>query len=103
MSGGERHMRARMAAAAQHLLAQGERVGVLALEPDLAAFDGLAIHRESLGETLDQAAARLFAALRALDAAGCTVILARGYGDAGLGAALWDRLLRAAEGHVVVE
>jgi L-threonylcarbamoyladenylate synthase len=43
----------------------------------------------------------LFAGMRALDAAGVDVILTRDFGREGLGAAIWDRLLRAAEGRVI--
>jgi L-threonylcarbamoyladenylate synthase len=57
---------------------------------------------EDLGETLDDAAARLFAALRGLDSQGVDVIFAHGYGQDGIGTAIWDRLLRAAEGRVIV-
>ncbi len=57
----------------------------------------------SLGPRDDGAAAArvLFAALRTLDADGVDVILALGPVRGGLGAAVWDRLRRAAEGRVV--
>jgi L-threonylcarbamoyladenylate synthase len=46
-------------------------------------------------------ARNLFAALRELDRRGVDTIIVRDFGAAGLGAALSDRLLRAAEGAVV--
>ncbi|HEY6507773.1 MAG TPA: Sua5 family C-terminal domain-containing protein, partial [Vicinamibacterales bacterium] len=51
---------------------------------------------------LDAAAAQLYAALRELDASGADVILAHGFDDVrGIGAALRDRLRRAAAGRLV--
>jgi hypothetical protein len=48
-----------------------------------------------------QAAQALFAALRLLDAEAPDVILAAGIGIDAIGAAVHDRLMRAAEGRVV--
>jgi hypothetical protein len=42
----------------------------------------------------------LFGAMRALDAQGSDVILVHGMGRDGLGEAIWDRLVRAAEGKI---
>jgi L-threonylcarbamoyladenylate synthase len=55
------------------------------------------------GSRLDpaRAARELFAALRALDQTGVTYILATSIGTDGLGLAVRDRLVRAAEGRVV--
>jgi L-threonylcarbamoyladenylate synthase len=93
----------RMAADAARLGAQDTSVGVLAFDEDQATLAGVAARVETLGPygALDQAAMRLFAAMRALDAAGADVILARAPEQSGIGLALWDRLLRAAEGNVV--
>ena len=82
-------------------------VGLLLAAEDAAAFadhdltEGAAV--EVLGAEGDHAAIsrRLFEALRALDRRGVDTILVRDFGREGLGAALWDRLLRAAEGRVV--
>jgi L-threonylcarbamoyladenylate synthase len=92
-----------MQAAARRHAAAGERVGVLIAEEDAAAFDALPVVCEPVGSTqaLAGVARRLYGALRALDAAGVTVILARDFGSEGLGLAIRDRLTRAAAGQVV--
>lgn len=79
----------------------GFRVGLLAPDAEAPAFADLSAEVVNLGSTPDQIAARLFAALRELDAQNVDVILARGYERAGIGAALNERLLRAAEGEIV--
>ena len=79
---------------------KGEAFGVLALEADLAHFEDMNAPHFSLGENMEDAAARLFAGLRQLDACGVDCILARAPEDAGLGLALGDRLLRAAAGEL---
>ena len=92
-------MRARM----HECLATGKRVGLLVASEDRAVFDGYPVIIEDLGprDNLRQIAARLFAAMRALDEHGVEVILARGFGTAGLGLAIEDRLARAAGGRVI--
>jgi L-threonylcarbamoyladenylate synthase len=90
---------------------QGARVGVLAPDDDLLALApeiaASAAHGRvvtaNLGKRSDPTAAAraLFAALRALDASDVDVIVASGPVVTGLGAAVWDRLSRAAEGRVV--
>ena len=50
-----------------------------------------------LGPTAETAASRLFRGLRALDEAGVPVLLAVWKDRAGLGGAVWNRLMRAAE------
>ena len=74
----------------------GRRAGLLAREreaPGFAAVDVLA--PDGLART---AAARLFAALRHLDALGLDLILAEPWPEDGLGLALMDRLRRCAAG-----
>ncbi|MEZ5416511.1 MAG: L-threonylcarbamoyladenylate synthase [Vicinamibacterales bacterium] len=101
----------RVAREARRLLGTGVVVGVLApdesllrLAPELAggAASGRIVS-SSLGSrsSPEQAARVLFARLRELDAAGVDVILAVAPDRGGLGAAVWDRLRRAAEGRVV--
>ncbi len=86
---------------AQMMAAQGQRVGILATDAEKRFFDDLPALVATLGIGLDQIAARLFAAMRALDRQGVDVILAHHYGRAGIGAALYERLLRAAEGQII--
>jgi L-threonylcarbamoyladenylate synthase len=84
-------------------LGRGERLGLLLCDERLAALADLPAERALLGPCVDLpvVAARLFGAMRALDRAGVDAILTHGYGSAGLGRALDDRLYRAAEGRVI--
>ncbi len=91
----------RMQADARKLARSGLRVGVLALDAEQEYFSAVAAVIVTLGATPEQVASRLFAAMRELDKAGVDVMLARGYERTGIGAALWERLLRAAEGEIV--
>jgi len=91
----------RMREDARAYTANGKRVGILTPDSEAAQFADLNVEIVRLGASLDEIAAHLFAGMRQLDSAGVDLILARGYGRAGLGAALWERLLRAAEGQVV--
>ncbi|HEY7835583.1 MAG TPA: L-threonylcarbamoyladenylate synthase [Ktedonobacterales bacterium] len=82
-------------------VAAGQRVGALGWDEEVAALMAAGAERvEALGPEgrLDEAARRLYGALRALDAAGVDGILGHTFGDAGLGLALTDRLRRAAGG-----
>lgn len=90
-------------AQAMPYLAAGQRVGLLVPDEDAATLADLGADVERLGPAVDLAtvASRLYAALRALDARRPAVILARDFGQAGLGLALRDRLTRAASGRVV--
>lgn len=90
----------------------GERLGVLAPDQVLTALAPAIAGRAAAGRILveslgprqapERAARRLFAALRRLDEAGVDRIVAAGPVREGVGAAVWDRLWRAAEGRVVV-
>ena len=84
-------------------LAVGRRVGALLVDEDRRVVEGQPVEVVSLGslQHLDEAAARLFAAMRTLDRAGVDVIVTRDLGRAGLGLTIWDRLFRAAEGRVL--
>ena len=88
-------------AAMRAKIAAGRRVGLMLGAADAAAFADLDVQVENLGENAEQAALRLFAAMRALDHAGVELILVRAPDKHGLGLALWDRLLRAAEGTLI--
>lgn len=81
------------AARAADLRARGLRVGVLAFAGGPAVPGATSV---SLGRTEEEAAHRLYRALRELDRAGCDVVLAWPPGEAGLGLAVADRLRRAA-------
>jgi L-threonylcarbamoyladenylate synthase len=81
----------------------GRRVGVLAFAEDLDHLADLPAEIVALGPSADpeQIAAHLFAALRELDHTGVDIILVRDPGREGLSLAIWDRLVRAAEGRVI--
>ena len=85
---------AEQAARAASLRAEGRRVGVLAFEPGSAMVDATIV---DLGATEEEAARRLYAAIRELDET-CDVILAWPPEERGLGLAIADRLRRAAAG-----
>jgi L-threonylcarbamoyladenylate synthase len=75
-----------------------ERLGLLLPTDSLQQLEDLPAERFDLGSDFSQMAMRLFAGLRALDAAGCSHILAHQLPNTGLGRALNDRLFRAASG-----
>ncbi|MFN8532737.1 MAG: L-threonylcarbamoyladenylate synthase [Dehalococcoidia bacterium] len=81
----------------------GRRAGLLLAGDDApaVALDGLVVERIGRRGDLEAIAHGLFAALRRLDRAGAETIAAPGFGDEGLGAAILDRLTRAADGRVV--
>jgi L-threonylcarbamoyladenylate synthase len=79
----------------------GKRVGVLIPHPEQSDFAHIPVKCFLLGDNLVEISHNLFAGIRALDATGVDVILVHDFGRKGLGAALWDRLLRAAEGHFI--
>lgn len=83
--------------------AEGRRVGVLVPREDVDVFGEFPVRLAEIGSGADPAgiAARLYAALRELDAAGVDVILARDIeSEDGLARAIRDRLHRAAVEHV---
>ena len=86
--------------------AQGKQVILLLPDEDMYTFRKRYAADEpriiSLGSrgNLRQIAHNLFAALREADAEGADIILTCGYPASGLGVALNDRLMRAAEGNV---
>lgn len=103
--GGASETVGRMRAAAETAIAAGRRVGVLAFAHDRSAWAELPVEVFDLGDTAAPAesARLLFAGLRELDRRGVDVILARGPARRGIGAAVWDRLFRAAEGRLADE
>ena len=86
---------------AEKSLSQNEKVGVLLLDSEKVYFDDLSVEIFDLGVDMSQVGINLFAGLRELDRRGVHVILVRAFDRAGLGLAVYDRLLRAAEGRVV--
>lgn len=100
----------RMGADARAAAARGLRVGILAPEEDLKELAPLLAAAAAAGRVevrplgsrrdLERAARELFAALRALDAAGVDLIFANAPGGEGLGLAIRDRLARAADGRI---
>jgi L-threonylcarbamoyladenylate synthase len=78
---------------------EGQRVGVIALKEDAAAFpEGVRAEVVGHWNEPEKAARRLFQAMRALDAHGLDVLFARELAPAtGLGRALADRLARASQ------
>jgi L-threonylcarbamoyladenylate synthase len=86
----------------REVLATGKRVGVLATTEDASALQGLPVVVAELGPEAEgeAVAARLYAALRELDASDVDVILAHDFPtDVGLWRALRDRLRRASVSH----
>jgi L-threonylcarbamoyladenylate synthase len=100
----------RVAADVRTATAKGDRVGILAPEEDLSALAPEIAGRAASGriETfpygsrndLERSGRELYASIRALDATGVARIFAIGVGSEGLGRAIHDRLLRAAEGRI---
>jgi len=89
-------------AGVRRALAAGRRVGALVPDEEADALEALGAVVERLGPASAPAeqTRRLYAALRALDARGCDLLLAHTFTREGLGLALWDRLRRAAGGRL---
>ncbi len=96
-------MRAAILAEVQRRQEQGERVGVLVADEDVATFQQSGALVCSLGSAANpaQVASALFHGLRALEDAQVQVLLCRQFDDGGLGLAIRDRLLKAASGRVI--
>lgn len=80
---------------------QGQRVGILALNHEVLNFESVPAQIVVCGRSSETFAANLFGGLRALDSANVQAILVRVPPSHGLGLAVRDRLIRAAEGHVI--
>lgn len=87
-----------MARLAHLNLAEGRRVGLLLADEDTPYFNHVPAQICSLGpaDDLARVAHNPFAGLRMLDEQGTHIILARDFGEQGLGLAIRDRLRRAA-------
>lgn len=100
-AGSDEAIRETMIATAHQLVEKGERVGLLIADEDMQNnLPGVVIQLGSLTD-LEAVAQHLFASLRAMDERGVDVILARSFPVSGIGAAIQDRLLRAAEGKII--
>jgi L-threonylcarbamoyladenylate synthase len=91
--------RERLFAEVKRARASGQRVGVLLLDDDRTLRGKAVTEHVGTYAQPNESAARLFNALRALDAANCDILVARELADpaTGLGRALADRLRRAAK------
>ncbi|MDO7906508.1 L-threonylcarbamoyladenylate synthase [Paenibacillus sp. JX-17] len=92
------HIRAALAEAA----ARGERTAVLAFDEHRSAYEGERVYSLGSLARLEEAAHRLYDVLRACDEDGAAFILSEACPQEGLGAAVMNRLLKAA-GHEVVQ
>jgi L-threonylcarbamoyladenylate synthase len=94
---------ARMKLIGRMLRERGQQVGILAADEESSAFADLDAQVIMLGSAADLAeiGANLFARIREIDALGVESILVRAFGREGLGIAIWDRLVRAAEGRII--
>jgi L-threonylcarbamoyladenylate synthase len=79
----------------------GERLGFMLPAEIAAPFEGVATFMWGRWSAPEELARELYAGLRALDAEGCTVILCPLPADEGIGAAIRDRLRKAAHGGAV--
>jgi len=96
-------VRTRIAGEISKWVKGGQTVGLLRFSTSWPVPEAGQIVVETLSPAgeFEEAARGLFAALRALDAAGVDVIVTSGFEGIGLGHTLQDRLLRAAEGQVL--
>jgi L-threonylcarbamoyladenylate synthase len=89
----------RMADDVRDVVAEGRQVGVLAASADTGCFlDATVIDVGVDGEEIGR---NLFDGLRLLDDLEMDVMLVRAPERKGIGETIWDRLYRAAEGHVI--
>lgn len=97
-------MRNAMLAEIRRYQLQGEQVGILIADEDVAFFEASGAYIYALGSesSPEQVAARLYAGLRVLEEANVQVILCRSFEEEGLGLAIRDRLLKAAGGKINV-
>jgi L-threonylcarbamoyladenylate synthase len=90
-----------MQAQARALVELGKRPGILAMDDEAASFADLPVQIIRLGNTLEAVGHNLFQGMRELDAQGVDAILVHNFDAAGMGAAINDRLRRAAEGKMI--
>jgi L-threonylcarbamoyladenylate synthase len=97
---GDRALEAMRDTVDQYIM-DGQRVGIMLRDQDAAYFGGLAAQIVLMGSNDEEMALQLFAGLRTLDASEVDVILVQAPTREGIGLALYDRLLRAAEGQII--
>lgn len=87
-----------LARMAQQAQAQGRSVGLLLADEDMKRFESIPCLQYALGSSsdLETIARNLYAGMRTLDDERADIILAREFGEQGLGLAIHDRLMRAA-------
>ncbi|GAB1420924.1 L-threonylcarbamoyladenylate synthase [Anaerolineales bacterium] len=78
----------------------GQHVGILLMDCDKEAFDGVDISIALMGRSLEDMAHKLFAAFRQFDAQNVDQIFVAAPPKTGIGLAIWDRLVRASEGNI---
>jgi L-threonylcarbamoyladenylate synthase len=94
---------ARMRQSALAAIERGERVGVMLPNEEIGTFADLPVVIIPLGsrDDMSKIGRRIFASMREFDRRGMQRILVRGVERTGIGLAIWDRLVRAAEGRVI--
>jgi L-threonylcarbamoyladenylate synthase len=96
-----------LVAAAGAALGEGKSVAIIVAEEEreslgrLSSRSNLTLCSFGSRDAPDTVASKLYATLRDLDAAGVDAIFVHGYPDDGLGAAVQDRLRRAAAGRII--
>lgn len=105
LEGADGAIRRAMLTMSNQILDQGKTVGLLLANDDKNSLPGLdnSVEIVTLGplEDLEKVAKNLYEGMRKLDARGVAVILARSYPAVGIGSAIRDRLVRAAQGRVI--
>lgn len=86
---------------ARQSVESGKQIGILIPDAEQSYFANIPAQIFRLGSDVSEVSHKLFMGMRELDSAGVDAILVHGFEQTGLGVALWDRLLRAAEGRVI--
>ncbi|MCC3377196.1 L-threonylcarbamoyladenylate synthase [Cohnella sp. REN36] len=94
-------MRAAVQAAADAARGRGQRVGILACAEHAGGYRADAVLDLGSRAAPGEAAQALYAALRACDDRGLDYVVAEGYPEDGIGAALMNRLRKAAGGRIL--
>jgi L-threonylcarbamoyladenylate synthase len=97
-SGEKKSALEKLSALARQAQAEGRSVGLLLADEDMKSFESISCIPYPLGSSsdLETIARNLYAGMRTLDDKNVNIILARDFGEQGLGLAIHDRLMRAA-------